>query len=243
MSDVPYDVTIREGDSILPKFEDSNASAKQVLHQLASVKAGEAILHGSKQFTRPRNAILVMISVASKGDNRSRSFLRLISKCFSIGVFVFGTATFASAQLIALPVATLALTLILAAALVARAITGWIVAGVNKAEPLIHVIVNTTQEAQSLIGRILSIDDYDGRNTEENKSRKVQVELGGHVFVEQRRVGARSRWYLRILGVLAEPFDLRKVNQSGPDLRAVHAKTGTSEIELGLLREQTFGQH
>ncbi|KAG8532557.1 uncharacterized protein KY384_002434 [Bacidia gigantensis] len=243
VSDVPYDISIQDGDSILPKLEDSNASAKQVLHQLASVKAGEAILHGSKQFTRPRNAILVMISVISKGDHRSKSVLRLISKCFSIGVFVFGTATFASAQLIALPVATLVLILILAAALFARAITGWIVAGVNTTEPLIHVIVNTTQEAQCLIGRILSLDEYDSQKTEENKSGKIQVELGGHVFVKQRRVGSRSRWYLRILGVLAEPFDLRKVNQSDPHLKTVPAETGNSEVELGLLREQTLGQH
>ena len=243
MSDVPYDISIRDGDSILPEFENPNASTKHMLHQLASVNAGEPILHGSKQFTRPRNAVLVMISVINKGDNRPKSALRLISRCFSLGVFVLGTATFASAQLVALPVAVLVLTLILAAALFARAITGWIVAAVNKTEPLIHVIVNTTQEAQCLIGRILSLDEYDSQRTEENKSRKIQIELDGYVYMKQRRVSSRSCWYLRILGVLAEPFDLRTVSQSKPYTQAVNIETGNSEVELGLLRAQTLGQH
>lgn len=243
MSDVPYDISIRDGDDILPQFADSNASAKQVLHQISSVKAGEMIIHGSKQLTRPRNAILIIISVAGRGDDQIKSFLRLISRGFSLGVFVFGTATFASAQLIALPIAVLAMTLILFAALFSRAITGWIVAGVNKTEPLIHVIVNTTQEAQSLIGRILSLDDQNSQDSEENVSRKIQVELNGHIFVKQRRVGFRSRWYLRFLGILAEPFDLRKVDQSNPHHEAVKDNTRSSEVELGLLRDQRFGQH
>ena len=67
VSDIPYDVNIRGGDGILPNLENPNATANQVLHQLASLKAGTAILRGSKQYTRPRNAVLVMISVANQG--------------------------------------------------------------------------------------------------------------------------------------------------------------------------------
>ena len=237
VSDIPYDVSIREGDSILPKLENPAASAKQVLYQLASLRAGTATLHGSKQYTRPRNAVLVMVSVASHGQNRAKSLLRLGSKCVSITVFVVGTAIFASAQLLALPVAVMVLTLILAAGVFARAITGWIVSGINKTEPLIHVIVNTTQEAQHVIARILSIDKYGDQATDEAKVRKIQVELGGHVFVNQRRVGTRSGWYLQALGVLAEPFDLRKVDHAKVFPNAMQGSTDHSEFELGLLRE------
>ncbi len=238
VSDVPYDVSIRSGDSILPKLENPNASASQVLHQLASLKAGTATLHGSKQYTRPRNAVLVMVSVVNRGQGRSRSLLRLFSKCASITTFIIGTALFASVQLLALPVAVMTLTLILAAGIFGRAITGWIVSGVNKTEPLIHVIVNTTQESQHVIARILSLDKYGSQATSGNEVRQIQVELGGHVFVNQRRVGHRSPWYLKTLGVLAEPFDLRKVDVSQNNSNVLQASTDESEVELGLMRGQ-----
>ena len=238
MSDVPYDVNIRGGDSILPKLEYPNAKANQVLRQLASLKAGTATLRGSKQYTRPRNAVLVMVSVAVQGQDRYRSLLRLVSKCASITAFVTGTALFASVQLLALPVAVMTLTLILAAGVFGRAITGWIVSGVSRTEPLIHVIVNTTQEAQHVIARVLSLDKYGSQETGGGEVRKIQVELGGHVFVSQRRVGRRSPWYLRTLGVLAEPFDLRKVHHSETSSNAIQASTDQSEVELGLMRDR-----
>ncbi|KAL9636216.1 MAG: hypothetical protein Q9164_002957 [Protoblastenia rupestris] len=135
VSDIPYDVSIRNGDSILPKLKNPDASAHQVLHQLASLKAGTVTLRGSKQYTRPRNAVLVMVSVVNQGPDRYRSILRLVSKCTSIATFVTGTALFASVQLLALPVATMTLTLVLGAGVFGRAITGWIVSGVSKTEP------------------------------------------------------------------------------------------------------------
>ncbi|KAG8531817.1 uncharacterized protein KY384_003453 [Bacidia gigantensis] len=239
VSDVPYDVSIREGDSILPKLENPAASAEQVLYQLASPRAGTAILQSSKQYTRPRNAVLVIVSVASHGQNRTKSIFRLASKCLGIAIFVVGTAIFASAQLLALPVAVTVLTLILAAGVGSRAINGWIVSGVSKTEPLIHVIVNTTQEAQQVIARILSIDRYDDQVLGEGKVRKIQVELGGHVFVNQRRVGSRSTLWLRGLGVLAEPFDLRRIDRSESFRTPMQESTDRSELEFGLLNSRS----
>lgn len=235
VSDIPYDVNIQNGDSILPTLQNSNVKASHVLHQLASLKAGTATLRGSKQYTRPRNAILVIVSVAIQSQSPYRSFLRLLSKCASIAAFVTGTALFASVQLLGLPVAVMTLTLILAAGIFGRAISGWMVSGVDETEPLIHVIVNTTQEAHHVISQILRLDQCEetheekarnSQETGEKKVRKIQVELRGHVFVDQQRVGHRSRWYVNALGVLAEPFDLRKVHQASTD----------GEIELGLMR-------
>ncbi|KAL8867589.1 MAG: hypothetical protein Q9174_005568 [Haloplaca sp. 1 TL-2023] len=119
-----------------------------------------------------------------------------------------------------------------------RAITGWIVQGVSKTEPMLHVIVNSTQEAQHVIARILSLDEeYTGTQDE---LRKVQVEIGGHVLVDQRRVAYRTPWYLRFFGVLAEPFDLRRVAVCEyPPTKGVSKSDSSTmdEVELGLLRK------
>ena len=229
VSDVPYDTRIRDGDAVLPKIKSSVANAKHILHQLGSLRAGRVTLFGSSEKTRPRNAVLVMISVVAPRDySRARSLFRLGSKVLSITVFVTGTAIFGAAQLLALPVAVLVLTLILAAGVLSRATTAWIVSRIGKTEPLIHVIASSTEEAQRVIANILSI---------EPQNRGVQVELGGHIFVNQRRVASRSVWWVRSLGVLAEPFDLRKVAHVEPCHGKSEASTDPSDAELGLLQE------
>jgi hypothetical protein len=38
--------------------------------------------------------------------------------------------------------------------------------------------------------------------------RKPQVEIQGHIFVDRQRVVRRSVWPLRVLGIMARPFDL-----------------------------------
>lgn len=246
VSDIPYDIKVRGGDSIIAKLDKPEESVTRVLQSLASLKAGTATVQGSHQYTRPRNAVLVVISVVNHGDQRIRSLLRLLSKCTSIATFVTGTALFASVQLLALPMAVMVLTLVLAAGVYGRAITGWIVQGVSKTEPLIHVIVNSTHEAQHVIAQILSLDEYGTEDMEypdETEVRKLQVELHGHVFVKQRRVAHRTPWYLRTWGVLAKPFDLRDVDMSKMNSNA-HGEVleGTppsqSELELGLLRKE-----
>ncbi|KAL8881468.1 MAG: hypothetical protein Q9198_001338 [Flavoplaca austrocitrina] len=129
VSDIPYDIRVRGGDSISAKFDKPKDSASRVLKSLASVKAGSATIQGSRQYTRPRNAVLVVISVVGRGEQRICSLVRLLSKCTSIATFVSGTAIFASVQLLALPMAVFILTLVLAAGVCGRAITGWIVQG------------------------------------------------------------------------------------------------------------------
>ncbi|KAF7509883.1 hypothetical protein GJ744_007394 [Endocarpon pusillum] len=211
VSDIPYDISVRDGEDALSKFGKEDITGHQVLHQLASLRAGAVTFHGSNQFTRPRNVVLVIVSVTNQGRNRVRQLLRLLCKCTSIATFVTGTALFASVQLLALPMAVMTLTLILAAGVFGRAIIGWIVSGVDRTEPLIHLIADTTQEAQKIIAQILSLGDGGGQDTNGNEVRNIQVELAGHIFISQRRVASRSPWYRRTFGVLAEPFDLRKL--------------------------------
>lgn len=239
VSDIPFEVNIRGGDSILWQLENPDGTAKEVLGQLASLRMGTATLRGSKQYTRHRNTVLVMVSVAIQRHGCTPSFMQIFCKFLSIAIFVTGTAFFASIQLLALPVAVMALTLILAAGGFGRVITGWIVLGISKTEPLIHMVVDTTQEAQHVIARVISLDSLDNYGSQEeggNEVRKIQVELDGHVFVSQRRVGRRSRWWLKTLGVLANPFDLRKVHYSETSPNAFQAGTDPCEVELGLMR-------
>ncbi|KAL8924696.1 MAG: hypothetical protein Q9208_003886 [Pyrenodesmia sp. 3 TL-2023] len=236
VSDIPYDVTVQNGDSIITKLEKPHKSFTHVLRQLGSLRAGSVTYRGSQQHTRPRNAVLVMVSVIKNGDAIHGPLLRVFSKCASIATFVMGTAFFASTQLLALPVAVMTLTLVLGADVFSRAITGWIVQDVNKTEPMLHVIVNSTQEAQHVIARILSLDEDAGMPAHGDEMRKIQVEIDGHVFVEQRRVAHRTPWYPRAFGVLAEPFDLRKVG-IWELARKGSQNTSLEEVELGLLRK------
>ncbi|KAL8751115.1 MAG: hypothetical protein Q9199_006636 [Rusavskia elegans] len=244
VSDVPYDVRVRGGDSMITKLDKPEDSVNRVLQGLASLKAGTATIQGSRQHTRPRNAVLVIVSVVGHGDQRIRSLLRLLSKFTSIATFVTGTALFGSVQLHALPTAVFVLTLVLAAGVYGRAITGWIVQGVSKTRPLIYVIVNSTHEAQIVIREILSLDEYgtdDKEDPDETEIRKLQVELHGHVFIKQRRVAHRTPWNLRTWGVLARPYDLRRVDMSKEKMRHGEVQEGTPpsqsdvELERGLL--------
>jgi hypothetical protein len=166
--------------------------------------AAKVSVLGSTQFTESRNAVLVMVSVV--GSNSLASFWRLLSKSISIAVFITGTAMFASVTLVSLPMAVLALTLVLSAGVFGRAIAGWMVRRVAEEEPMIHVIVSTLEEAHQSVCCILKLKLEDGSD--------VQVEIDGHIFVNGCRVATRSRWYVSILGVLANPYNLLLANEN-----------------------------
>lgn len=243
VSDVPYDVCIRNGDDILPKINSSTAQVRHIKHQFGSLRAGNVTLYGSAVKTKSRNSLLVMVSVVTHGQNQLRTLSRLFSKVVSIATFVTGTVLFASTLLLAAPVAVLVVTIILAVGILSRAITAWIVSGVSKTEPLLHVIVDSTEEAQNMVASILSVDaDRDDEGGESDKMehhRGIQVELNGHVFVNQKRVHTRTtldKWWVQLLGILAEPFDLRRVAQVQPAReKSQFEGPGFNEVEIGLL--------
>ena len=246
LSDIPYDFHIADGDDVLPKINSPTSKARHIKHQLRSLRAGNVTLFGSTVKTKPRNSLLVMISVVADAHNQLRSLWRLLSKCFSIATFVTGTAIFASTSLLALPVAVLILVFILAAGILSRAITAWIVSGVSKTEPLLHVIVDSTEEAQSMIASIVSVDEDSGQTAPATagvpRLRGIQVEMNGHIFVNQTRVHTRTRidrWWVQTLGILAEPFDLRRVAQSQPVRGTSEPSINhSSEAGSGLLQGQ-----
>jgi hypothetical protein len=225
ISDIQYDITIEGGDDITHCLSNTANSVEQSLLQLSTVKAAQVSMRGSREYTSPRNAVLIMVSVVEQGNTPASSFLRQLSKVASIGAFVTGTAFFASVQLLALPMAIMVVTLVVAAAIFGRAIATWIVMGVDKCEPMLHVVCNSKNEACQIIAKILTLDehvDFDAN------MRNVQVEIKGHVFVGCRRVGQRSGWYVRLMGIMAHPFDLRRVSTKEPCIQEASSSDGST---------------
>ncbi|GIZ46185.1 hypothetical protein CKM354_000932300 [Cercospora kikuchii] len=224
VSRVPYNISLSGGESIFTNnlqqrrgSEDLELALKRTvtehenvglaLTQLHTMPAAKVTFHDSMEHTIPRNSVLVMVSVTGNAKS-SGSFWRLISKSVSIAVFITGTALFASVTLVSLPMAVMALTLVLSAGVFGRAIAGWMVRTVAEQEPIIHVIVNNTEDANKAIRSILKL-----KLDTEPVTADVQVEIHGHVFVNGRRVAKRSRWYVAVLGVLAKPYDLGRVRE------------------------------
>ncbi|KAK2604007.1 hypothetical protein QQS21_003843 [Conoideocrella luteorostrata] len=224
LSDVPYDITVAGGEDITKSLQksgvlDSNTPPEDAtgeaiglaLEQLKTVQAGVVYVNGSLERAQPRNAVLVMVSVVSRGTaKRSIRLLRLLSKTMSIAVFVVGTAFFSSAQLLAPPVAIMVLSLLLAAAVGTRAVATYITTVVGRSEPMIHVMVNSQSEANKIIAEIMMLTRHDRRDPND-PVRAIQIEVDGHVFVDCKRVTRRSRLFVAVLGIMAEPFDLASI--------------------------------
>jgi hypothetical protein len=228
VSDIPYDIDVEGGDSIHDALT-TDEDVETALKQLSTLKAATLLMRRQQQYTRPRNAVLIMVSVVNNANyQRINSFWRLLSKACSIAIFVTGTAFFASVQLLALPMAVMVLVLVLSAGVFGRAIASWIVNGVEKSEPMLHVIANTRAEACKIIASVLTLD----KNVKmEGGGRMVQVEIGGNVFVGSRRVATRSSWYVKFLGIMTHPFDLRKVSV----VRSMSDESRNSREASGLL--------
>ncbi|KAH7021005.1 uncharacterized protein B0I36DRAFT_387802 [Microdochium trichocladiopsis] len=239
LSDVPYIISVTGGEDITQSLEkagsgdnttispnvETGKAIERAVGQLQTITPGVVHIISGTETTSPRNAILIIVSViGSEGDEGSRlnaqSFWRLLTKSASIAVFVTGTAFFASAQLLALPMAVMALTLLLAAAVFGRAIASYITTSVGTSEPMIHVIVNSRSEAYQVIARIMLLT-HDSPRREQNVEaaagaaavRDIQIELNGHIFVNCKRVAQRSRWWLNVLGIMAKPYDLAGVTR------------------------------
>ena len=208
VSSLPYDVETLGGQPITDLFSNNSPSENVAiaLKQLKTLKPATLTVYGSRLRTRSRNTVMITVSVV--GENTRDSILRLISKAFSVGAFVTGTTIFASATLLSLIMAVVVLTLTLAAGLLGRAIAGWIVGRVSRTEPMIHIISGDEQEAYQAITEVLCLKSNDGT--------PFQVEINGHIFINERRVASRTRWSrfkVAMLGVLAESYDVTKAHQ------------------------------
>ncbi|RAQ99494.1 hypothetical protein DDE82_008225 [Stemphylium lycopersici] len=183
------------------------------LKQLETLQAGTLKIIGSPERARSHNTLYVMVSVQEQRATTWKVTLRACSKLSSIGVFITGTAMLASAQLLSIAMATFALTLVLAAGVFGRTIAGWIVAGIEQVEPMMHFVARTEKEAYYVIARLLNFElERDDDHVENGgvDPRKIQVEIRGHIFVSRCRIMRRSRLPSMLLGILAPTFDVSK---------------------------------
>jgi hypothetical protein len=81
---------------------------------------------------------------------------------------------------------------------------------------MIHIISRTKEEAYQAIAEIVTLKSSDGS--------LFQVEINGHVLINERRVASRSRLKVAVFGVLAEPYDIAKPYRK----RSLTSSTGLS---------------
>ena len=143
------------------------------------------------------------VIISLEGISHMHAALRVFSKAMTIGVFVTGTAIFASAQLIYLAMAIAVLCLVLAAGVFGRVIAMWMASEMMKTKPVLHRVVKSRGLANEYVDRILAIDG-------------LVVEVMGHVIVNGRCIhryswiSAKSSW----LGLLAGPYNIGKLTMA-----------------------------
>lgn len=199
VSSLPYEVEILGGQPITDYFSNSAAS-ENALKQMKTLTPASMNFYGSSLSTRARNSVMVTVSIV--GQQRWEPIWQRLSKGLSVAVFVTGTAYFASVVLLSLIMSVVVLTLTLAAGIFGRAIASWIVSHVARTEPMIHIISRTKEEAYQAIAEIISLKSNDGS--------PFQVEINGHILINERRVATRSWLKVAIFGVLAEPYDIAR---------------------------------
>ena len=216
ISYVPYKIDVTGGERVLAginKNSDRDTIAEEVkraLPQLKTLRAASVINKGSFGFTTSRCSVTVLVSIM--GTSEYTHALRLFSKAASITVFVCGTAIFAAVTLLSLEAAIMILTLILSAGIFGRGLASGMVNLMSKDQPLFHVIAEEADEAM-IIARLLQ------------DSGEHQIELKGNIFIEQQRVATRSPWRVRMMGIVAKPYDLLKVMEP-PEVRESRAPEG-----------------
>ena len=217
VSDVPYDVTVTGGCNILEpgapstprSYIDNEAAAGKsvatILKQLATVRPGNVRIQGFPIHTKPRNNILVLVSVTRESNSYRASWwagLEVFSQAVSVTVFVLATSVFASVTILAMPMAQMILLLFLGAGIGTRVIVGGLVAAIARTKPLIHVIAGSELEAHNVIMELFAMQKLEWTS-------EFQIELDGHIFVDCQRVGKRSRWWRRLFGLMARTYDIR----------------------------------
>ncbi|KAI0468248.1 hypothetical protein F4859DRAFT_524736 [Xylaria cf. heliscus] len=159
---------------------------------------GKIRMDPNKPWASNRHSFMVIISM--EGVTRAKGTLRVISKAVSVGVFAAGTAAFASATLITISVALIALCLILGAGVFGRVAAIWMVSEMMKEKPVIHRVVHGESEAEKLIQEILNTPG-------------LTVEFLGHVFINGKCVQRYNRYlsWFNIFGILVSPYNVENL--------------------------------
>jgi hypothetical protein len=156
----------------------------------------------SLPWSSANDAFYVLISV--KGVSTLHAMLRVFSKLISIGVFAVGTGLFASSTLITIVVAMVAATLILCAGIFGRVTAMYMASEMMRNKPVLHKVVKNRTEAGKYMEALF-------------QQPEIACEVLGHIVTQGRcikKFGRRTRWS-QFLGVLARPYDLRRIATNG----------------------------
>ena len=246
VSDLRNDYEVQGGRSFLL---DSNVDEKTTkaeivnanLKQLGTLEPGNVKIVGSYDTTTACNRLLVLISVArdsqdDRGPTTSlfRSAIQVFLKLSALTIYVFATSIFAAVTLLALPMAQMILMLVVGAGILGRVLVGNIAHAIKQQNSVIHVIADSEQEAAGFVARVFEDQKRPGIGT------NFQIEIDGHVFVNQIRIKSRSPWPVRILGVLAKPYELTRVRRGAlarhSDLTRV--RHGYAPLDREVIRDE-----
>ncbi|KAF2869416.1 hypothetical protein BDV95DRAFT_577273 [Massariosphaeria phaeospora] len=164
---------------------------------------------GTVTLQEPWSASLypIYVIISQEGVSFPHRLLRVISKLIAVGAFTFGTALFASSSLVTILAATITMILVLAAGIFGRVAAMWLSRVLMKDRPIVHKVVKRKDDPNRYVEALLREDG-------------LVCEVMGHVVVDGRVVKRDRRplkWSM-IFGVLAPPFDLRKLAKS-PSVR------------------------
>ena len=196
-----------------------------ILNQLKKKLPGNLFV--SDNFSHPVevcNSIMLIINFLSDEDpSPDKELLRLVSRGMSIGVYLLGTAMFASVTLLSLKASLTVSGVLGLAAIVGRALAKYVVEVLDRDSPIIQVIAAEDEEDQIIAGVLQTC----GQN--------LQVEIDGHVIVGGRRVTDCSRDYAPSEEIQAKSCDAEK--DSGDCFERAQQKsqeqpTPTSETSL-----------
>jgi hypothetical protein len=215
VSDLRNDYGVQGGRSFLLDADvDGKVTKAETitanLKQLGTLEPGTLNIVGSYEPTTARNRLLILITIARDGRDTggpktsiARYAIQVFLKLGAITIYVFATSLFAAVLLLALPMAQMILMLIVGSGVLGRVLVGNIVSAVKRQASFLHIVAHSEQEAAGFVARIFE----DQKSSRGNRT-KFQIEIDGHVFVDQVRIKSRSAWPVRLLGVLARPYDL-----------------------------------
>ncbi|OCK96586.1 uncharacterized protein K441DRAFT_657280 [Cenococcum geophilum 1.58] len=146
------------------------------------------------------NTVYVIFSI--RGVHKRNTAFRLISKLIAVGVFVFSTALFASSALVTILAATITMILVLVAGIFGRVTAMWISTVIMRDKHVINLVVKEEQADQYMKALLAK--------------KGLIYEVLSHVIVNGkcvRKYGLGLQWSM-LLGVLAPPYDLKKITAS-----------------------------
>jgi len=181
---------------ILP---DLTPESSTVLEGLKKGYDATGCIFVDHQTSPPAPKTVFYVIISCEGIHKYHVALRLFSKLFSAGAFTFSTALFASASLMQITIATVIMTMILAAGIFGRITAMWISGIIMQDKPVLHRIVRTEKDANIFVEAVL-------------RKQGLVCEVLGHVIINGRCVQRRKRLdWGNVVGVLARPIDIMRI--------------------------------